>query len=298
MGANPKDWAHIKKQGKIWFVSDAESGWIEAFPTNDRTTLTLRKCRSAVFARFGVPKTLVSDNGLELVSNDFETWCRYQKNHKMESPIYHPRANGQAERAAQTVKLAIKAWGKHSSVIFCVFPTSTNGAWKNVQSEGENTMRTCSWTENQINYHRRFWRMRTNSLQAEQNTETQPAIFIIWCGINTSWIQPKRSERTVLVSDKQIARFSQETNTTDGTSDIVVIEIQCTMKMNNNQTINLNRSQTNLIDLQDSGNQRNTTEILYRQTFLEKEGRCDGLRSRPIWSAMQLICMGRCRRKS
>ena len=218
----------------------------------------------------------------------------------MESPIYHPRANGQAERAVQTVKLAKKAWGKHSSVIFCVFPTSTNGAWKNgkIPWQGENTMRTCSWTKNQINYHRRFWRMRTNSLQAEQNTETQPAIFIIWCGINTSWIQPKRSERTVLVSDKQIARFSQETNTTDGTSDIVVIEIQCTMKMNNNQTINLNRSQTNLIDLQDSGNQRNTTEILYRQTFLEKEGRCDGLRSRPIWSAMQLICMGRCRRKS
>ena len=49
--------------------------------------------------------------------------------------------------------------------------------------------------------------------------------FKIRRGTSTSWIQPNQSEWTVLVSDNQIERWSQETNTTDETSDIVDDEI-------------------------------------------------------------------------
>ena len=39
------DLAHITEQGKRLLVDDAGSGWIEPFRTNDRTTLTVMKCR-------------------------------------------------------------------------------------------------------------------------------------------------------------------------------------------------------------------------------------------------------------
>ena len=55
-------WATMKEQGNVFVVVDAENGWIEAFPTIYRSTLAVNKYLSVVFARSGVPKTLVSDN--------------------------------------------------------------------------------------------------------------------------------------------------------------------------------------------------------------------------------------------
>ena len=66
---------------------------------------------------------------------------------------------------------------------------------------------------------------KTN-FKPNKDTEAQPATFIIGRGINTSWFQPNQSERTVLVSKKQIPRFSQENNTTNETSDLVNDEIE------------------------------------------------------------------------
>ena len=62
--------AHSTSKNKK-VVGDAGSGWIEIFPINDRTTLTVMKVLSAVAARFGVTKTLVSSNGPKFVRDDF-----------------------------------------------------------------------------------------------------------------------------------------------------------------------------------------------------------------------------------
>ena len=61
------------------------------------------------FARFGIPKILESDNFPEFVSSDLKQWYESLGIKKIESPIYHPRANGIAERAVQTVKRAIQS---------------------------------------------------------------------------------------------------------------------------------------------------------------------------------------------
>ena len=59
--------------------------------------------------KFGIPQTLVSDNNPEFVRGDQKQWCESLGIKKMESRIYHPKANDFAERAIQTKKRPIQA---------------------------------------------------------------------------------------------------------------------------------------------------------------------------------------------
>ena len=115
------DWGYVKDQGNILVIVDAGSGWIEAFPAGNRTSETVKLYLSQIFARFGIPKTLVSDNGPEFVSGDLKQWCESLGIKKKESPVYHPRANGLDERAVQTVKRAPQAWSPNLNVSFGAF---------------------------------------------------------------------------------------------------------------------------------------------------------------------------------
>ena len=55
------DWGYIKDQGNILVIVDA--GWIEALPAGNRTSEKVKVHLSQIFARFGIPRILVSDNG-------------------------------------------------------------------------------------------------------------------------------------------------------------------------------------------------------------------------------------------
>ena len=115
------DWGYVKDQGNIIVIVDAGSGFIEAFPAGKRTQETVKIYLSQIFARFGIPKTLVSDNGPEFVSGDLKQGWESLGIKKMESPVYHPRANGLAETAVQTVKWAHQAWSPNLKVSFGAF---------------------------------------------------------------------------------------------------------------------------------------------------------------------------------
>ena len=115
------DWGYAKDQSNILVIVDAGSGWIEAFPAGNRTSETVKLYLSQIFARFGIPEFLVSDNGREFVSGDLKQWFESLGIKKKESPVYHPRANGLDERAVQTVKRAPQAWSPNLNVSFGAF---------------------------------------------------------------------------------------------------------------------------------------------------------------------------------
>ena len=115
------DWGYVKDQSNILVIVDAGSGWIEAFAAGNRTSQTVKVQLSQIFARFRIPRILVSNNGPEFVSSALRQWCESLGIKKMESPIYHPRANGIAERAVQTVKRAIQAESPNLNVSFGAF---------------------------------------------------------------------------------------------------------------------------------------------------------------------------------
>ena len=205
------DWGYVKDQGNILVIVDAGSGWIEAFPAGNRTSETVKIYLSQIFARFGIPKTLVSDNGPESVSGDLKQWCESLGIKKLESPVYHPRANGLAERAVQTVKRALQAWSPNLNVSFGAF-------LQRALMTHRNTSKTRSKTPVELLLGRRvrlpaiadFDLCEPILFKANENTKTVPATFIIRKGLNTSFIQPENSARTILVSDNQIARLDED----------------------------------------------------------------------------------------
>ena len=62
-----------------------------------------------LFARFGIPLQLVSDNGPQLLSKEFKQFMSVNGVKHIRSSPYHPASNGAAKRMVQTVKLALQA---------------------------------------------------------------------------------------------------------------------------------------------------------------------------------------------
>ena len=61
-----------------------------------------------VFARHGIPNTVISDNGPQFSSRDFSLFSKsYGFTHSTSSPK-HPQGNGEAERAVRTVKSLLR----------------------------------------------------------------------------------------------------------------------------------------------------------------------------------------------
>jgi len=92
-------------------VIDSYSKWIEVHEMSSTTSgVTIDKLRS-ILASYGLPEELVSDNGTQFVSDDFDMFLKRNGIKQTLIPPYHPSSNGAAERAVQTVKQALnKMW--------------------------------------------------------------------------------------------------------------------------------------------------------------------------------------------
>ncbi|GJX82061.1 reverse transcriptase domain-containing protein [Tanacetum coccineum] len=88
----------------ILVVVDYVSKWVEgqALPTNDARVVV--KFLRQLFARFGVPKALISDRGVHFCNSQLEKALqRYDVTQKL-STTYHPQSNGQTEVTNRAIK--------------------------------------------------------------------------------------------------------------------------------------------------------------------------------------------------
>lgn len=95
--------------GNYFFILiDAYTKWPEIYVIpNIGTQITIEKCRE-IFSRYGIPEVLVSDNGAQFTSNEFQQFLNMNGIiHKRSAP-YHPATNGQVERNVQTFKNKLK----------------------------------------------------------------------------------------------------------------------------------------------------------------------------------------------
>ena len=117
-------------QGKN--IIDAHSKWIEAVCTPSMSSLCVIE---ELKTMFGLPETVVFDNGTCFVSAEFEGFLRKHGTRHVTSAPYHPATNGLAERAVQTVKQGLKKVKKGTMshrlakvlLTYCATPQSNSG---------------------------------------------------------------------------------------------------------------------------------------------------------------------------
>ena len=89
-------------------VIDAHSKWIEAFPMSTATAFTTIQRLRQLFAQFGIPESLVSDNGPQFAAVEFQDLCHLNGIRYIRVAPYHPSSNGLAERAVRIFKEGLK----------------------------------------------------------------------------------------------------------------------------------------------------------------------------------------------
>ena len=89
----------------ILLAVDYVSKWVEAKATRTNDSKVVSDfIRTNIFARFGMPRVIISDGGSHFCNRTIEALLRkYNVNHKVSTP-YHPQTNGQAEVSNREIK--------------------------------------------------------------------------------------------------------------------------------------------------------------------------------------------------
>ena len=87
----------------ILIVVDYYSNYTEvARLTSIKSRSMIRELQ--IFSRFGIPDTLVTDNGPQFLSAEFVTFAKSWGFQPITSSPIYPQSNGKAENAVKTVK--------------------------------------------------------------------------------------------------------------------------------------------------------------------------------------------------
>ena len=90
-------------------VVDALNKWPEVIPVSSTTTSKTIEVLRDLFAKFGIPEQIVSNNGPQFASEQFQAFIKSNGIHHITSSPYHPATNGLAERLVQTFKQALRS---------------------------------------------------------------------------------------------------------------------------------------------------------------------------------------------
>ncbi|XP_055584704.1 uncharacterized protein K02A2.6-like [Uranotaenia lowii] len=110
-----KSWerVHIDYAGPLdgecfLLVIDAFTKWPEIVETHRTTSISTIRILKDLFARMGIPTTLLSDNGNQFTSEEFQTFCLENGIDHLTTAPFHLQSNGQTERFVDTFKRAIR----------------------------------------------------------------------------------------------------------------------------------------------------------------------------------------------
>ncbi|KAM2257798.1 hypothetical protein ACFX1S_002951 [Malus domestica] len=89
----------------ILLAVDYVSKWVEAKATRTNDSKVVADfIKTNIFARFGMPRVIISDGGSHFCNRTIEALVRkYNVNHRVSTP-YHPQTNGQAEVSNREIK--------------------------------------------------------------------------------------------------------------------------------------------------------------------------------------------------
>ncbi|XP_034027378.1 uncharacterized protein K02A2.6-like, partial [Thalassophryne amazonica] len=112
--SSPWEWIHVDFAGPFeghmyLVVVDAHSKWPEVHIMDSTTSSKTIQVLRGFFSCYGIPHSLVSDNGPQFCSEEFSMFLKANGVKHIRSAPYHPASNGLAERFVQTFKHALKS---------------------------------------------------------------------------------------------------------------------------------------------------------------------------------------------
>lgn len=109
--SGPMDRVHLDflyLQGKDYLImTDIFTKWPEVAEMKISNSGSVIEKLREIFARFGLPNKIVSDNGPQFRSEEFIQFCKNNMIRFVTSPPYHPATNGSAENAVKSLKNGI-----------------------------------------------------------------------------------------------------------------------------------------------------------------------------------------------
>ena len=87
---------------------DYYSKWPEIAFVSEVTSRTVITFLTQLFAREGLPSEIVSDNGVQFVSSEFEDFLKQLGISHCKASLYYPRANGEVERWNRVLKQTLQ----------------------------------------------------------------------------------------------------------------------------------------------------------------------------------------------
>ena len=92
-------------KGKTYILLvDYYSRFVEVQQLQSMTTSSVISFLKPIFARYGIPATLISDNGPQFASVEMKQFSETYGFSHVTTSLYYPQANGQAERTVRTIK--------------------------------------------------------------------------------------------------------------------------------------------------------------------------------------------------
>jgi transposase InsO family protein len=87
---------------------DKFSKWIEAVPVTNQEATTVVKFFEAIVYRYGVPNSIITDNGTNFTSGEFQEFAKELGIKIKYASVAHPKSNGQVEKANGLVCAGLK----------------------------------------------------------------------------------------------------------------------------------------------------------------------------------------------
>jgi transposase InsO family protein len=87
---------------------DKFSKWIEAVPVTNQEATTSVKFFESIVYRYGVPNNIITDNGTNFTSGEFQEFAKNLGIKIKYASVAHPKSNGQVEKANGLVCAGLK----------------------------------------------------------------------------------------------------------------------------------------------------------------------------------------------
>ena len=123
------------KQRYLLVMVDKFTKWIEAKPVQTAESGPVIDFISEVVHRYGVPHSIITDNGTNFTADYVKSWCKNMGIKLDYASVYHPQTNGQVERANVLIMRGIKprlrtlGAADHAKLNYWIH-TSFHGVWR------------------------------------------------------------------------------------------------------------------------------------------------------------------------